>query len=165
DPHHVGLDRGVAYHRDRSAAVRLDERRRFLDQIARPRRADHRRAFGREHPAHRAPHTLAGARDERDSPRQLPHRPASRASIYMARRWCTWRAYGARECCPACRCRYWNARIISSRATIWPPRVDDATTMSVRTPVAIHASAPSRTSAALPNRVTSFSQRSDISSG
>jgi len=55
-----------------------------------------------------------------------------------------------------------KAAINSSKATIWPPRVEDGTRMTVLTPVARHASTPSRTSLALPNSVTSASQRSDI---
>ena len=58
--------------------------------------------------------------------------------------------------------RHLKAAINSSNATIWPPRVDDGTRMTVFTPVARHASTPSRTSLALPNSVTSLSQRSDI---
>src|SRR6267142_5495977 len=57
--------------------------------------------------------------------------------------------------------RHRNAAISSSNAAIWPPRVEDGTRMTVRTPVARHASTPSRTSLALPNSVTSVSQRSD----
>ncbi len=55
-----------------------------------------------------------------------------------------------------------NAAMSSSNATIWPPRVEDGTRMTVRTPVARHASTPSRTSLALPNSVTSVSHRSDM---
>src|SRR6266404_4596428 len=55
-----------------------------------------------------------------------------------------------------------NAAISSSSATIWPPRVEDGTRMTVRTPIARHASTPSRTSLALPNSVTSVSHRSDM---
>jgi MFS family permease len=55
-----------------------------------------------------------------------------------------------------------KAAINSSKATIWPPRAEEGTRMTVFTPVARHASTPSRTCLALPNSVTSLSQRSDI---
>src|SRR5436309_2248658 len=136
---HVGLDRGVAGDGDRSAPVGLHEPRRFLHQIPGARRANHRGALAGEHTTHHTPDTLARAGDEHDSSLELPHGPSSR---------------GQR-----------NAWMSSSAATICPPRVEDATTMRVRTPAASHASKPSRTSDALPKSVTSWSQRSDMSSG